>query len=84
MTNPPDQAFLPLTHAVTTDRAHSLVCLPDRDSADAELTRLRHEYGERLLKATIRTDRPPKRNPHAKTLYTLCYHTRDTDLVALF
>ncbi len=80
----PDQFLLPLLHTVTTERPHSLVCIPDRISAECELTKIRREYGERLIKAAIRKDRPPKSNPHARTTYTLRYFTRDTDIVALF
>ncbi len=80
----PDQFLLPLVHSVTNERPHSLVCIPDRISAECELTRLRHEHGANLLKAVIRKDRPPKSNPHARTTYTLRYFTRDTDTVALF
>ena len=78
------QIFLKLTVTVITDNPHSLVCIPDRDSAECELTRIRRQYGERLIKAVIRKDRPPKRDPKARTTYTLRYFTRDTDTVALF
>jgi hypothetical protein len=78
------QLFFNLAQLVTTDKAHSLVCIPDRDTAECELTRLRHEYGPRLLKAVIRKDRPPKCNPKAKTTYTLRYFTKETYTVNLF
>ncbi len=81
---PAAQLHFPLVQTVTTERAHSLVCIPDRDSAECEITRLRHEYGPKLLRAVIRKDRPPKSNPRARTTYTLRYFTRDTDSVALF
>jgi len=78
------QLLFPLTQAVTTERRHSLVCIPDRDSAECELTRLKAEYGERLLKATIRKDKPPKKARDARPTYTLRYLTRETDQVRLF
>lgn len=78
------QLWLPLVQAVTTERSHSLVCFPERDSAECELTRLRREYGPRLTKAAIRKDRPPKSNPRARPTYTLRYFTRDTDTISLF
>lgn len=76
------QTLLPLVQAVTTERGHSLVCIPDRTTAECELTALRREYGERLIKAVIRKDR--SRHPGNRATYTLRYFTRDTDLVALF
>ncbi len=80
----PNQLHFPLVQTVTSERAHSLVCIPDRDSAECELTRLRHQYGANLLKAVIRKDRPPKSNPRACTTYTLRYFTQETNTVALF
>ena len=74
-----NQLLFPLTHAVTTERGVSLVCIPDRDSAECELTRLRAEYGPRLIKATIRKDRPGK-----GSTYTLRYFTWDTKQVRMF
>jgi hypothetical protein len=41
---------------VTTERG--LVCIPDRDTAECELTRLKHQDGPNLIKAVIRKDRP--------------------------
>ena len=73
------QRLLPLTQTVTTERGHSLVCIPDRTTAECELTTLRREYGDRLIKAVIRKDRPGQRST-----YTLRYFTRDTDTIALF
>ena len=86
------QLFFPLTQPVTTDRAHSLVCIPDRMTAENELTKLQHQYGPRLVKAVIRKDKPSKRlrsqpstiNSQPKTTYTLRYFTRETANVALF
>ena len=75
----PSQFLLPLLQAVSTERGHSLVCIPDRDSAECELTRLKAEYGPRIIKATIRKDKP---GPNST--YTLRYFTRDTDQVRLF
>ena len=79
------QFLLPLVQPITTDRGHSLVCIPDRMSAECELTRLKAEYGPRLIKATIRKDKPAKQARGARTsTYTLRYFTRDTDQVRLF
>jgi hypothetical protein len=75
----PNQLLLPLVQTVTTERAHSLVCIPDRTSAEDELRKLHAEYRARLLRATIRKDRPGKRST-----YTLRYFTQHTDQVALF
>ena len=75
----PTQFLLSLNQTVTTDRGHSLVCIPDRSTAEYELEKLRTEYGARLITATIRKDRPGKRST-----YTLRYFTRDTDTIRLF
>jgi hypothetical protein len=75
----PTQFLLSLTQTVTTDRGHSLVCIPDRSTAEYELEKLRTEYGKRLIRATIRKDRPSKRST-----YTVRYFTRDTETVRLF
>jgi hypothetical protein len=76
------QRFFPLTHLVTFERSVSLVCIPDRDSADCELTQLRHRYGADLLKAVIRKDKPGKSGT-SKT-YTLRYTIRETETRTLF
>ena len=76
------QLYFPLVQPVTTERGHSLVCIPDRTTAECELTALRREYGERLIKAVIRKDR--SRHAGNRPTYTLRYFTRDTDLVPLF
>jgi len=73
------QLLLSLTQSVTTERAHSLVCIPDRDTAECELVKLRREYGKRLFRSAIRKDKPGKR-----ATYTLRYFTRDTEIVRLF
>ncbi len=78
----PDQLLFHLVQTVTTDRAHSLVCIPDRTTAECELTTLRREYGDRLIKAVIRKDR--SRHPGNRPTYTLRYFTRDSDAVSLF
>jgi hypothetical protein len=75
----PTQFLLSLTQTVTTDRGHSLVCIPDRSAAEYELEKLRTEYGKRLISATIRKDRPGK-----QSTYTVRYFTRDTETVRLF
>jgi hypothetical protein len=78
------QLLFPLTQAVTSERGHSLICIPDRTTADYELSKLRDQLGARLIKATIRKDKPAKRASAARTTYTLRYFTRDTDKVRLF
>ena len=75
----PTQLLLPLIQRVTTEQAHSLVCIPDRTTADCELEKLRSEYRDRLLRAAIRKDRPGR-----KSTYTLRYFTRETAAVRLF
>jgi hypothetical protein len=77
-----DQFLLPLTQAVTTERGISLVCIPDRDSAECELTRLRHKFGPNFIKATIRKDKPTKKA--ARTTYTLRYFVREAEIRQLF
>ena len=72
------QLLLRLTQTVTTERGHSLVCIPDRTTADYELFKLKNRYGARLIRATIRKDRPGK-----GSTYTLRYFTRDMDIVPL-
>jgi hypothetical protein len=82
------QLFFPLTQTVTTERGISLICIPDRDSAECELTRLKHEHGPNLLKAVIRKDRPSSRQSAAKAdgpgTYTLRYFIRETEDRPLF
>jgi len=75
----PTQFLLPLTQTVTADKGHSLVCIPDRTTAECELEKLRTEYRDRLVKAVIRKDRPGKRST-----YTLRYFTREAETVRLF
>ena len=76
------QILFPLSHLVTYERSISLVCIPDRDSADCELTQLRHKYGADLVKAVIRKDRPG-RSGTSRT-YTLRYTIRETEARRLF
>ena len=80
--NHPTQFLLRLTHTVTIERSVSLVCIPDRDSAECERTRLRAEHGSNLLRADIRKDRPG-RSGTSKT-YTLRYTIRETETRTLF
>lgn len=82
-----DQFLLPLTQTVTVETPHSMICIPDRDTAECELTRLRHEYGEGLIKATIRKDRGSRRGGSiwaAPGTYTLNYTTRQHETRRLF
>ncbi len=78
------QLVLPLVQAITVDRAISLVCIPDRDSAECALTRLRAKHGPNLVKATIRKDKPAKKASAARTTYTLRYFYRETETRPLF
>jgi hypothetical protein len=73
------QTLLPLTHTVTTDQVHSLICIPDRDTAECEVTSLRHEHGPCLVKTIIRKDRVGK-----GSTYTLRYIIRKTTTKSLF
>jgi hypothetical protein len=80
------QLLIRLTHTVTTERSVSLVCIPDRDSAECELTQLKHQHGPRLLKAVIRKDKRPARATGSGTTrtYTLRYTIRETETRTLF
>jgi hypothetical protein len=71
-----------LTHTVVYERSVSLVCIPDRDSAECERTRLQSQHGPNLLKAVIRKDRPG-RSATSRT-YTLRYTIRETETRTLF
>jgi hypothetical protein len=78
----PTQLLIRLTHTVTVERSISLVCIPDRDSAECERTRLRAQHGPNLLRADIRKDRPG-RSGTSRT-YTLRYTIRETETRTLF
>jgi hypothetical protein len=71
------QLLIRLTHTVTIERSISMICIPDRDTAECELTKLRYQHGLRLLKAIIRKDRPG-RSDTSRT-YTLRYTIRETE-----
>jgi hypothetical protein len=73
------QFLLPLVQTVISERGHSLVCIPDRTSAEHEREKLRREFQARFVRSEIRKDKPGKRST-----YTLRYFTRDTDTVKLF
>jgi hypothetical protein len=73
------QFLLTLTQTITVERGHSLVCIPDRTTADYELTKLKDQLGPRLIKAAIRKDKPGR-----GSTYTLRYFTRDTETNRLF
>jgi hypothetical protein len=73
------QFLLHLTQTITVERAHSLVCIPDRTTADYELSKMRDQLGPRLIKAVIRKDKPG-----SGSTYTLRYFTRDTETQRLF
>jgi hypothetical protein len=82
MQNHPTQFPFRLTHTVTLERSISQICIPDRDTAEYELTQLKHQHGPRLLKAVIRKDRPG-RSGTSRT-YTLRYTIRETETRRLF
>ncbi len=87
MNSQPMQRLLPLSRTVTVETPHSLVCIPDRDTAECELTRLRNKYGDSLVKATIRKDQGSRRGGRiwaAPGTYTLNYTTRDQQIQPLF
>ena len=73
------QSLLPLTQTVTTERAISLVCIPDRFAAECELTKIKHEYQARFIRATIRKNRPGK-----EITCTLRYWINHTETLKLF
>jgi hypothetical protein len=73
------QCLLTLTQTITVERGHSLICIPDRTTADYELTKLKDQLGDRLIKAAIRKDKPGR-----GSTYTLRYFTRDTETNRLF
>jgi hypothetical protein len=80
--NHPTQFLLRLSHTVVYERSTSLICIPDRDTAECERTRLQSKYGSNLLRADIRKDRPG-RSGTSKT-YTLRYTIRETETRTLF
>jgi hypothetical protein len=73
------QSTLPLTVTVTVERPRSLVEIPDRTTADYELTKIQRQLGDRLVSHKIR-----KVRPGPKGTYTLRYVMRDTETVKLF
>jgi hypothetical protein len=77
-----NQFLFRLTHTVTIERSISLACIPDRDTAECERTRLQAYYGPNLLRADIRKDRPG-RSGTSRT-YTLRYTVRETETRTLF
>jgi hypothetical protein len=81
--HPAQLVTLPLTRTVTVETPQ----IPDRDTAECELTQLRRKYGENLIKATIRKDRGSRREGRiwaAPGTYTLNYTTRDQQTQPLF
>lgn len=75
----PAQWLLPLTQTVVTEQARSLVCLPNRDTAQQEREKLRREFRDSLVKADIRKDRTGR-----ASTYTLRYVTRHAETIKLF
>jgi len=78
------QSLLPLTRIVIVETHRSSICIPDRDSAECELTRIRREYGPNLLKAKIIKDRPGKNGDPENRTYRLNYTIRQTMTEKLF
>ena len=78
------QALLPLKRAVVVETHRSSICIPDRDSADCELTRVRREHGPTLIRAKIIKDRPSKNGDRNHRTYRLNYVIRETKTEALF
>lgn len=78
------QALLPLTRIVIIETNRSSICIPDRDSADCELTRVRLEYGPNLIKAKIIKDRPGKNGDPNQRTYRLNYVIRESKTESLF
>ena len=76
--------MLPLTRAVVVETNRSSICIPDRDSADCELTRVRREHGPNLVRAKIIKDRPSKRGDPNQRTYRLNYVVREIRDEALF
>jgi hypothetical protein len=78
------QALLPLTRIVVLETNRSCICIPDRDSAECELTRIRREHGPNLLRAKIIKDRPSKHGDPNERTYRLNYVVRETKTETLF
>jgi hypothetical protein len=78
------QEYLPLTRVVTVEHSRSCICIPDRDSAECERTRLQREHGERLLKVTIIKDRPGKHAGDQPRTYPVNYTYTETQTENLF
>ena len=79
-----NQQLFPLTRSVTIETRRSCVCIPDRDSAECELTRVRREYGPNLIQAKIIKDRPSKNGDPNERTYRLNYIIRETKMETLF
>jgi hypothetical protein len=79
-----NQELMSLTHTVTIETRRSCVCIPDRDSAECELTRVRREYGPNLIQAKIIKDRPSKNGDPNERTYRLNYTIRETKTEKLF
>jgi hypothetical protein len=78
------QSLLPLTRVVIVETHRSSICIPDRDSAECELTRVRREHGTNLLKAKITKDRPSKNGDPNERTYRLNYVYRESKTEKLF
>jgi hypothetical protein len=78
------QSLLPLTRIVIEENNRSCICIPDRDTAECELTRIRREHGPNLLRAKIIKDRPSKHGDPKDRTYRLNYVIRETKTETLF
>ena len=78
------QVLLTLTRIVIVETHRSSICIPDRDSAECELTRVRREYGPNLLRAKIIKDRPGKNGDPNERTYRLNYVIRESKTEKLF
>lgn len=73
------QFLLPLQHTITTERSCSLVCIPDRSTAEYELEKLKRRFGKQLISAKIRKNHPGK-----TSTFVINYKTREVETVRLF
>ena len=78
------QSLLPLTRLVIVETRRSSICIPDRDSAECELTRVRREHGPNLIQAKIIKDRPSKHGDPNQRTYRLNYVLRESKTEHLF
>ena len=59
-----EQFTLKLARSVTVETTRACVCIPDRDSAEAELAQVRRQYGPALENTpSAKTNAKPTRRP---------------------